>query len=171
MGFHCACCGQYHGEFPMDVGFAEPLPYHALSNQERARHAKLTTDTCVIDGPGERLYFVRGVLLLPVRDHPELGRFAWGAWVSLSAASFADYESLGEGSVPAGHGWFGWFCNRLPHYPETLNLKMDVYPQGGGERPHLRVQACDHPLYREQQNGITLARVHEFVDGLLERGK
>ena len=59
---------------------------------------------------------------------------------------------------------FGWLSNRLPDYPDTLNLRTDVWPQDGNKRPLVTIQSAhaEHPLYVEQQQGITPTRLGQL---------
>ena len=100
---------------------------------------------------------------IPVIDGPE--PFSWGVWVSLSEANFLrasevwyDPQRVNE---PA---YFGWLCNSLPDYPETLNLKTMVHTRDVGLRPLIELEPTDHPLAVEQRNGITMKRVQEIAE-------
>ena len=58
--------------------------------------------------------------------------YGWGVRVSLSAENFARYEASFEAPDQSRlGGMFGWLSNRLPDYPDTLNLRTDVRPQDG----------------------------------------
>jgi hypothetical protein len=160
--FRCSCCGREIAGLP-DLAYDAPLHYHELPAAERAERAKLSDDLCAIDG---RDHFVRGVLLLPVEASDEV--FAFGVWVSLSADNFRRYVATFEDPDQSKLGaMFGWFCNRIPYYPETLNLRTTVVPQDAGARPQVWISDvhADHPLYLEQQNGITRARLGEIYAG------
>lgn len=54
-----------------------------------------------------------------------------------------------------------WFSNSLPGYPDTFNLKCQVYPQSDRQRPLIELEPSDYPLSLEQQNGLSLDRVLE----------
>src|SRR5262249_38464044 len=56
----------------------------------------------------------------------------------------------------------GWFSNRLRGYPDTFNLKCQVHPRSGRRRPYIQLEPIDHPLVREQRNGITFDRLLEI---------
>ena len=58
--------------------------------------------------------------------------------------------------------WFGWFSNRLKGYPETLNLKCQVRPRSGRQRPLIELEPTEHPLAVEQRDGITIDRLLEI---------
>jgi hypothetical protein len=104
--------------------------------------------------------------LLPVIDGPE--PFVWLVWVSLSEASFLRVNELwkheGRESEPP---YFGWLQSALPYEPTTLSLKTSVQTSPIGERPIVTLEASDHPLFVEQRDGITMARVREIVAAAL----
>jgi hypothetical protein len=58
--------------------------------------------------------------------------------------------------------WFGWFSNRLKGYDDTLNLKCQVHPRPGRQRPWIELEPTDHPLAVEQRRGMTLDRLLEI---------
>ena len=163
-GFACSTCGQWHDELPMCFGPSAPDLWFQLPEHERAARAELTSDQCVIDG---KHFFVLGRIVLPVVDAPG-ETFVWLAWVSLSEATFARacelWQAPGRESEPA---YFGWLQNELPYPSSTLNLKTNVRTMPVGERPEIELQASDHPLAREQREGVTLARVREIAEAAL----
>jgi hypothetical protein len=67
-----------------------------------------------------------------------------------------------DGSQGGLGPWFGWFSNRLKGYPDTLNLKCNVQPQDGRQRPLIRLQDPQHPLAIEAREGITFERLREI---------
>jgi hypothetical protein len=118
----------------------------------------LSSDQCIID-PDR--FFIRGSIEIPVVDGD--GPFVWGVWVSLSETNFKrasdrwlDPNRMEE---PA---YFGWLCNSLPGYPETLSLKTSVHTRAAGIRPFVELEPTEHPLAVEQRDGITMARVIEI---------
>lgn len=155
--YTCRCCGERHVGVP-DLAFDSPLHYHALPDEERAA-ASLDSETCTI---GEDR-FVRGVIEIPI-----LGRdrsLGYGVWVSLSRSSFQAYiELLESPDRRAGLHWFGWLCNRLPGYPDTLNLKTHVHLRAYPLRPSIELEPTDHPLAVEQRTGISMERLREICE-------
>jgi hypothetical protein len=149
--YSCSCCGERHVGFP-DLAFDAPWHYHALPAEERAG-AVLTNDVCTIGDDR----FIRGTLDIPIVGRA--GTFSYGVWVSLSAANFQRYLDLYEArdDLPPDP-WFGWFCNRLPGYPDTLNLKTHVHLRPYPARPRIELEPTDHPLALEQRQGISLDR-------------
>lgn len=157
--FTCACCGKEIDGLP-DLAFKTPDYYFAMSEQERAERAEMSDDFCVIDDTDR---FIRVVCQVPIIGTEE--RLGWGVWVSLSEENFERYrETLRDNNQSELGGMFGWFSNRLPGYPDTLNLKTTVMPQDGNQRPLLWINSdhADHPLRIEQQDGIDPERLGEI---------
>lgn len=154
----CGRCGQAHSGSP-DLGFDAPYHYNVLDADERTRIARLTSDTCVINDEG---FFVRGLLEIPVHGRAET--FGLGVWVSLSRKSFARYEELYESIDRTDEGFFGWLCNTVPGYPDTLHLKTNVHLRPHPLRPRIELQLSDHPLAIDQRNGISIARMQEVFE-------
>ncbi len=163
--FTCGRCGETHEGLP-DFGFDAPVYYHETPEPERARRCRLSDDLFVLD---ETHYFVRGVLLVPLRGTE--AQFGWGVWTSLSQPNFERYLELWDRPVPAGEGpYFGWLSNRLPFYPDSLSLKLAVHLRDQGERPHLELEPTDHPLAVDQREGLSPERARELVERLLHDG-
>ena len=165
-GFFCKTCGQRHDGWPMSFGTNAPIYYESIPEDERPSRCDLTDDLCVIDGQS---FFIRGCLELPVigGDEP----FVWGAWASLSEASFRRtleiWEQEGRESEPP---FFGWLSTSLPFYPETLSLKTHVHTRPLGQRPFIELEPTDHPLAIEQRQGLSRDRLREIVETLLHPG-
>ena len=157
--FKCSTCGKTHVGLP-DLGFDAPFQYHTMSEEQRRETAELTTDTCVIAGED---FFVRGCLQIPVAARSE--PFTYGVWVSLSSKNFERYQDLFQRADRLDEPpYFGWFCNRLPGYPDTLNLKTNVILQPYPLRPRIELEPTDHPLAVEQRDGITVQRLQEILE-------
>ncbi len=158
--FLCSCCGERH-DGTGDWAFDEPFHWAGLSDEER-QQAQLTEDWCVI---GEDR-FVR--VVLPIRVGEEEAGFCYGVWVSLSQQHFADYLDQFEAAEPRQEApWFGWLCNRIPGYPDTLLLKTNVVMQPFPARPRIELEPTSHPLALEQQHGITPERRRAIVEALV----
>jgi len=159
-GFQCSTCGEFHEELPMSLGAPAPALWYSIPEADRERRAELSSEQCVVD---DEHFFLLGRLLLPVTDGPE--SFAWLAWVSLSEENFIRasdlWETAGRENEPEN---FGWLQSALPYEPSTLNLKTMVQTQPVGERPTIRLDLTDHPLYIEQQQGVSMGRVKEIVE-------
>jgi len=122
----------------------------------------LGDDQCEIDGH----YFVRGRIVLPVRDAED--DFEWGIWVSLSEES---YRRIGELWTTEGREsespYFAWVQSQFGPYPPTLGLASSLQTQPVGVRPLIELEPADHPLVREQREGIDMARVQELASWAL----
>ena len=159
----CADCGETHqGLIDLACGKPEQWP----GAEDKAPNSALdpngnflSEDFCVLDG---QHFFVRAVLELPIRGSD--GRhFGFGVWSTLSRQNFVRYvQTFDSGEQDELGPWFGWFSNRLKGYPDTLNLKCQVHPVSGRQRPRVLLEPADHPLAIEQQNGITFDRLLEL---------
>ena len=159
----CVACGETHqGLFDFACGKPEQWP----GNEDKVPNSALdpngnflSEDFCVLKG---QHFFVRAVLELPIRGSG--GRqFGFGVWATLSRQNFVRYVNTFDSGEQDGLGpWFGWFSNRLEGYPNTLNLKCQVHPVSGRQRPRVLLEPTDHPLAVEQQSAITFERVLEL---------
>jgi len=156
--YRCGTCDAVHEGFP-DLTFAAPYHFEQLSEADQASLAFLNSDLCVIN---KQDYFIRAVLEVPILETNET--FGWGIWVSLSKPNFNRYLGFFDEDPPSDEGpYFGWFCNRLPWYPETLGLKTNVQLQPAGNRPRVILEHTDHPLAQHQHHGIGLHELSEIV--------
>jgi hypothetical protein len=161
--FKCATCDEVHVG-PFDLACHRPEQWqggdeYAPNSVVQSSAHFLSEDFCVLEG---RHYFVRCVLELPIIGRPG-ERFAYGVWSTLSRENFQLYvESFDTGFDEEGESWFGWFSNRLTGYPDTLNLKCDVFPQPGRQRPCVRLRDSEHLLAIEARQGVTLDRLLEI---------
>jgi hypothetical protein len=155
--FKCKTCNEWHEGLPT-LGYPEPDLATGVPLAERAQRLFLNSDFCVID---DAHFFVRCVLRLPIIGTDS--EFGWGIWSSLSEPNFMRYQDfVGEDRSTLGT-MFGYMCNRLPHYPDTINLKLSLQPRNRELRPIATLEPTDHPLAVEQREGIALEKVLEFV--------
>jgi hypothetical protein len=162
----CSGCGVSHqGVF--DLACAAPDAWSGsreLAPNSEALNSShfLSEDFCVLNG---QHFFVRCVLELPLVGGSG-ARFGYGVWSTLSEKNFklyvdrfdtGDYDGLGP--------WFGWFSNRLKGYPDTFNMKCQVRPQSGRQRPFIELEPIEHPLVAEQRDGVTFDRLREIYSG------
>jgi len=161
----CACCGKQYNTLPLDFAIKAPHNWFAIPEEERAARVKLSQDICIIDG-AER--YVRGVIEIPVLGLNDC--FAYGVWVSVSEQSLLRIHELWDAEIRDDEPpLFGWLCNNLRLYGETLHLKTNLHLRNGGLRPSIELEPTDHPLALEQRNGITLDRVQEIIAALTHR--
>jgi hypothetical protein len=160
LNWTCSRCGEAHEGLPLDFGFDEPWHWRGPAGDADL----LTEDLCRwTDDAGDAAFFIRGVLHIPIVDADDT--FRYGAWSSLSERSFERVVELWDDPARVHEDpYFGWFSNRLPGYPDTLSLPLDVVTAELDLRPALVLHDGDHPLIAEQRDGITMARVHELVE-------
>jgi hypothetical protein len=162
-GFTCRTCGsRHHGLF--DLAFDKPEQWSDLAvvrpNAEahKSKHV-LTEDFCILDGEH---YFVRCVLELPIIGNSDK-RFGYGVWSTLSKTNFEKYLSDFDVGHPADSGpWFGWMSNSLKGFPQTVNMRCQVFPQPKRQRPLIELEPDEHPLSIAQLNGISVDRIFEL---------
>jgi hypothetical protein len=145
---------------PLAWHFNAPDVWNALSPEAREQRGELSSDQCVID---QEHFFIRGLVQIPI-IHAD-GPFEWGVWVSLSKANFDRATTLWHDPNRVNEPtYFGWLCNSIPGYPETLHLKTAVRTRDVGLRPLVELEPTDHQLSIEQHSGITVARLRVFAE-------
>lgn len=164
----CACCGQRKRGVP-HLGFDAPI-HHSWAEQgdQDFKVLNKNSDTCTMEIDGQLCYFVRGVLFLPVLGAED--GFGFGVWSTLGEASFKRYvESISDHDQSRIGPLFGYLANRLPFYPDTLNLELDVLAQDGGKRPILRIrdEHEGHPLHKDQAEGLDADRFAELLSQIM----
>lgn len=118
----------------------------------------LSEDFCVMDG---KYFMVRCVIEIPV--HGLEHSFGFGCWGSLSQTNFETYlEQFDSGNYQGVGPWSSWLCNRFCDYIGTDPVSCRMYPQLDRQRPVLKVQDEDHPLGRDQREGVSPERVLEY---------
>ncbi len=92
----------------------------------------------------------------------------WTVWSTLSETNFERsselWDSPGRESEPP---YFGWLSNQIPGYPSSINIKVMVHTEPVGIRPRLRVIEDGHPLFTDQEGGITEDRAEELIHASL----
>jgi hypothetical protein len=161
--FTCSHCGKRYKGSP-SFAFQAPSYYNELTEAEKQSIARLSDDLCEIRHPEGTDYFAWVLLEIPIHGISE--PFLWGVWVSLSQKSFERYTST-WGEHDESDSYFGWFSNRLPHYPDTINLKTNVRPRNGGLRPCLKLQPCEHPLAIHFRSGLTVQEAQAIAEAAM----
>ena len=122
--------------------------------------------------PETSVRFVRGTIEIPILDpaDPAEPSFVIGVWTSLSEASFEEFVDVQERDDGSDAGpWFGWLSNRIPVYPDTLNLPTNVNYRPG-LRPEITMKAGDHHPLARDASGITMARALELAERWIHAG-
>ena len=163
--FKCKTCGEIHEGSP-SFSYPHPWQYDALTEEDKKR-VTLTSDLCAITHDQGTDRFVRVVLEVPIHGVEE--PFMWGVWVSLSEQNFKRYLDTWD-DPDETDAYFGWFCNRLPYYPDTLGLKTHVRPRKGGARPYLQLERNGHLLAEHVHEGITVQQAQEIAENAQHSG-
>jgi len=163
--FKCSQCGELHNTWPA-LSYGAPWNYSQLSEQDKNEIASINSDLCEIHWEDQTDRFIRTTLVIPVNNF-ELD-LEYGLWVSLSENSFNDYSGNFE-RIDHQTGYFGWICNRLLGYDDTLHVPTDVNTQSGKQRPILELHRDhNHPLVSDFIHGITKEeaerRIHEMME-------
>lgn len=161
--FKCTCCGEVHEGSP-SFSFRAPAFYDQLDDVQQRELATLDSDTCTICDGEHVDFFVRVCLEIPI--HGVEAPFLWGVWVTLSEANFRRYLQTWD-TPDTSDSYFGWFSNQLPFYPDTINLKTQVRPRTGGNRPVLELEPTTHPLAVDFASGISVERAQEIAEAVM----
>jgi hypothetical protein len=160
--FKCASCDDIHEGSP-SFAFTAPDPW--LSQPPAVRDAgHLGTDLCRYEDADGPHFFIRVLLEVPI--HGIADPFLWGVWVSLSETNYARYVDTYD-APDVDDRYFGWFCNALPWYPDSLNLKTEVHPRTGKQRPFIVLEESVHPLSVDYHEGISVQRAQDIAEALM----
>lgn len=163
MSFLCSTCGKEHKGLPLDIAFAKPAAYLGVPKESRAARCRSTNDLCVIDGIR---YFIRGTVPVPVR---ELGEsFVWGMWAEITRRVFKRYRELYEADGSSEPPHSGRLCGDkdMAGYEGVDGHPVAIQFGPSDQRPVFTLKPSEHLLYREQQAGITIHRVHEILSAI-----
>ena len=113
--------------------------------------------------------FIRGVLPILIIDWKKKP-FRIGMWVAVNKTDYSNihdrYNSDDDINQARLGPVFGHLANALPFYPLTLKLETKVvFSTRPDKRPSFWILPIHetHPLYIDQQSGITLARLQEIM--------
>ena len=181
--FKCPSCGEIHTEIPLH--FHAPYPSGwILANEEEKSKGKCTLDICII----EKQYYVKGLLEIPVtitsptttnslnssnhnEDHQNVCLLTWGVWANVTEEVFKRIEKiwLKVGREKSEKLHAGILGNSLPGYEvDTVGIKIKLQVRAIGKRPAVLVENCDHVLYLDQKNGISLDALGSLVTLLMQ---
>jgi hypothetical protein len=162
MTYRCTVCGQGHDDLPA-FGLDRPDQFWDVPEDKRDCDVFLTADSCVI---ADRFFFIRGCVEIPITDAD--GSFSLGVWVSLNEDSFFAWQESFD-LDPRDHigPFFGWFCSRIPIYPDTMHLKTHVHLRNKKLRPLVELEHTDHPMALDQRNGISMQTAWQYAHALL----
>ncbi len=141
------------------IALKSPTRYAEIPASQRRERCYLNDDFCTID---DKEFFVYGSLELPVYDNSE--SFIWGVWTQISEQDYIKTDDLiGVVGREAEPPYEGRLASDIPLYPPMLDLQVRLITQPAGLRPLVYLEPAPHPLVREQQEGISTARVQEII--------
>jgi hypothetical protein len=164
--FLCRICGERH---IISTSYSIKVPAAALAvpKDEVDTRVVITPDQCVIDN---RDFYIRGRIPIPIHgpagdlDEP----FIWGVWAEISPKNFIrTFELWDTPGREAEPPFPGYLNSEITVYGPTINLEVDIHTQVVGRRPHFFIKDPDHPLAREQREGISLERLEEIAIQIL----
>lgn len=162
MGFICSSCGEYHKNIPFAYSADAPFKYSQIPENELEERCELTDDICIIDAEE---FYIKGNLFIEVEGNED---FSWNVWVRLSKTDFERMEEIWQDENRIlENPYIGTIATQLDVYSDTLNLRVKVHTQKVGYRPRIELIETQHPLFLEQENGITMERVTSFEKQIL----
>lgn len=124
-------------------------------------------DFCIITHEDELDRFIRVVMTIPVNDHCD--DLDYGFWVSVSETTFKDYQQNYH-SEAHEVSYFGYVCNNLLGYEDTLNVPSTVVTQAGNKRPHVFPhEDFEHPLVHDFYHGISKEEAESRIEEMIRQ--
>ncbi len=163
MRYRCPSCAELHRGFPA-LAYNLPDAIFSLTAEEKERRAIASSDLCILD---DTRYFIRGVMVIGVNGYEE--DFEYGPWVEINAEDFSRYSVwFNLGVSPGWRAINGLLANALPASKSTtLGLRCKVVLPGDSDsRPFVQVADTQHPLFDEQNHGMSIVRATELVGHL-----
>ena len=161
----CDTCGGEHDLSEMEPAYTYPDAYLEVPPEERDARAVVGSDECRLDdGPdADPRYFLRVLLPMPVRGEEQA--CAWGVWAEVSATAFERTRELWDDPASCDEPPFSaTLANALTCYSSTLGLPGEVMLSGPAIVPtFVLADQLDHPLAREQRDGVRPERVVEWL--------
>ena len=161
----CDTCGGEHDLSEMEPSYTFPDAYLDVPPEERDARTMVGSDECRLhDTPtADPRYFLRVLLPMPVRGEHEA--CAWGVWAEVSEHAFSRtrerWDDPGQDDEPP---FEATLANALTGYAATLGLPGQVTLSGPEIVPTFTLAGeLDHPLAREQRDGVHPERVVEWL--------
>lgn len=161
--YECGVCGKFHAGLPMDMAYKNPANFFKIPPNERSARINSTDDICVIDN---KEFYIRGILPIPVIDSND--EFRWGVWARVEEDDFKNYLQYWDGHIPKNAPSLnGYLSGGIKDYPDSDMVEVQIHLQPDDQRPIFRALSSEHQLGFDQQNGVTMEKVHSFVLPLL----
>ena len=163
--FKCNCCGKIYDNIPLTFGNDYPAFYNSIPKNEIKNRIEYQKSLCVID---EKYFFHRVRLEIPILDYSENLNF--DIWTTISEDNFIKRnDDWNNPERINNEPYFGRLENEIPTYSDTFHLETTSRESEIGLIPKLEIIDKNHPLYLDQQNGITLEKAQKIVQQILEK--
>lgn len=163
--FTCRACGHDHPGPPLAYSSLAPGRWYELDAATRGA-STVDGELCVIENPsGERDFYMRANLAIPVNDGDSGDVLVFSIWVFLpSAAMQIVLERWLEPARVTDPAYVGTLANDLPGYPPTLGLPIEVHTLEPGSRSRAVLPPSDHALAIDHWEGIDRDRVQALAE-------
>lgn len=161
----CSHCGAEHDLSDIELSFDQPDAYVDIPRDERERRVATNGSATVIDDrtPHGR-FFLRGVIVIPVRGELHRDGFGWGAWAELAEVDFDRVmKVLQDEECQSAEPFVGHLANELGSFPGSLGLPVRLRLQPPGTAPLMDILRDDHPLGAVQRDGAYAEAILEWV--------
>jgi hypothetical protein len=175
----CAHCGKAHDISKMEPNLKRPEPLLSVPEAERGTSTYESKDACILFArtPKFRIagqsrqhrYFLRVLLPFMVEGRPL--PFSWGAWIEIGELHYERVGDLWDDPNQHHEPPFGAvLASNIWGYPPTEGLPGLVYLQDPDSIPKFILSAGSHQFVVEQHEGVTEARVWDWLDPILHGG-
>jgi hypothetical protein len=162
--YKCPCCGIEYDEIPLCFGFEYPEFYYSIPTDEISKRVDADVSLMVID---EKHFFHRCRLTIPINNHDE--DLIFNVWLSISKDNFIKRNEIWNNPERVNEEpYFGWLQSLLPLYDDTINIKAIAREKPIPYIPEVEIIEDNHPIQKDQQNGISLEWALKFVDFFIE---
>jgi hypothetical protein len=170
-GWRCSECGRIHDGLITCFGPDQPYGWHQAPLSARVT-GWLGTSFCRVRIDGQRQFYVRGHLPIPVRGHDDEPVFLWNVWVQVSRSDYRMLtRTLNDPRRVYAAPIAGVLDTPLPYKSATRGLPVDVHNRPPGNVPHVwATRVPGHPLQAEQEQGMSVHRLAELNRELLAWG-
>jgi len=164
----CSTCGEEHAL--LEPAFTRPDVIFAMSAEQKKGRVLERDDICGLRGeegsPGR--YFVRCRLPVRLLDAPETS--GWGVWAEVSEEDATTiwnaWDDPEQDRVPPMQARV---ANRIPGYPDTIDLPVLLKLTGPKSRPQLLLSPESlHPFATECLAGVCVHRVKDWLDAMMQ---
>ena len=165
----CSKCGAEHDLSEIELSFDQPDAFFEVPSEERSvRVATNDAATVIDDRTPQTRYFLRGVIVIPIRGETHRDGFGWGVWSEVTEQQFEHVIEHWKGirrddpsPIPAR------LANELGSFPGSRGLAVHLRLHGTDKAPEVDVTGAEHPLGNVQRAGALLEDVLEWVSPVL----